>query len=128
MSWSVPVDTEAPSRVLLRMLRRQPDLLDVSGADVLPESILWRCYVELRRRGEPGAERDFLHSIRTLHRRRAIGGAQLPTQDPDPGEHKLVDDPMLAELWKAYKRCICNHRTGPASQLLNDIEAQICQN
>ena len=50
------------------------------------------------------------------------GNWPTPCADPDPEEHKLVDDPMLAELWKAYKRCICAQRTGPAAQLLQNIE------
>ena len=36
-----------------------------------------------------------------------------------------VDDALLGELWKAYKRCIRAQRTGPAAQLLNDIAAQL---
>lgn len=124
MQATLPIDTSAPSRDLLRILRNQPDRV-LADEDMLPESILWNVYCELRRRGEDGAERYFLRSVRHLHRRRSIGCADLPTTDPNPEEHKMVDDPMLAELWKAYKRCICNHRTGPAASLLRDIEAQI---
>ena len=114
-------DPSTPSRDLVRLLRTQPDQV-VGGADLLPESVLWRAYCELRRRGEATADQAFMRSVRALHRRRSIGGVDLPTADPDPEEHKLVDDPMLAELWKAYKRCICAQRTGPAAQLLQNIE------
>lgn len=124
MTQVIGFDPTTPSRDLVRLLRAQPEQLDQSGA-VLPESVLWRVYCELRRRGEQGANEAFLRSVRNLHRRRSIGGVPLPTQDPDPDEHKLVDDPMLAELWKAYKRCICAQRTGPAAQLLRDLEAHM---
>ena len=69
--------------------------------------------------------KPFLRAMRTLHRRRCIGVAVLARNDMFPDEHKLTDDPLLSELWKAYKRCICSQRTGPAGQLLQDIEAQI---
>lgn len=117
------VDPQTPSRHLIRMLRRQPD---VNGTDeLLPESVLWQAYCELRRRGEDSAGDHFLRSVRKLHRRRSMGTTDLPVVDQQTTEHRQVDDPMLSELWKAYKRCICSHRTGPAAQLLNDIEAQI---
>ena len=121
----IPFDPLAPSRDLLRLLRGQPD--QIPGAtEVLPESVLWRVYCELRRRGEKTeADKQFLQSMQKLHRRRSFGVADLSTEDPDPNEHKLVDDPMLSELWKAYKRCICSRRTGPAAQLLRDIEAKL---
>lgn len=126
MHASLPLDPTTSSHKLKRVLRTQPDLL--LEATVLPESVLWQAWVELRKRGEGnGADQLFLKSVKTLHRRRIIGSAELPTEDPFRQEHKLVDDPMLAELWKAYKRCICNQRTGPASQLLRDIEAQLAQ-
>lgn len=118
------VDLSAPSRTLIRLLRSQPDRWH-GDLQTLPESALWRCYTELRRRGEEGADQLFINSVRTLHRRRALGTVDLGSTDPDPEEHKLVDDPMLAELWKAYKRCIVNRRTGPAASLLRDIEAQL---
>lgn len=120
----IPLDLTAPTRDLLRVLRTQPDRGDALP-EGLPESVLWRTYCELRRRGTSGAERHFLRSTRQLLRRRALGSIELPTSDAAPDEHKLVDDPMLAELWKAYKRCISAQRTGPAGQLLRDIEAQI---
>ena len=123
MTGALPVDTQAPSRTLVRLLRNQPDQL--GAENILPESVLWHIYCELRRRGEDGAEQHFLRSMRHLHQRRSLGGTVLPSTDTDPDEHKLVDDPMLAELWKAYKRCICAQRTGPAAQLLRDIESRL---
>ena len=117
-------DSSTPSRHLIRLLRTQPDLFTEHDG-VLPESVLWRAFCELRRRGESSAEECFVRSMRTLHGRRSLSGVTLPTADLDPDEHKLVDDPMLSELWKAYKKAICSQRTGPAAQLLKDIEAQI---
>ncbi|MCB9762638.1 MAG: hypothetical protein H6739_22755 [Alphaproteobacteria bacterium] len=91
----------------------------------MPESTLWRIYLELERRGDPEAAANFIQSLRSLHRRRGLKQAELPTTDPDPDEHRLADDPFLGELWKAYKRCIQQSRTGPAGQLLRDIEVQL---
>ena len=48
---------------------------------------------------------------------------RLSVTDTWPNEHKLVDDNLLGEYWKAYKRI--PQRTGPAAQLLNDIAAQL---
>jgi len=93
----------------------------------MPESLLWHVYLELRSRGEPQATTYFISSLKTLHRRRTIGAASLPMLDPNPGEHRMSDDPFLAELWRAYKKCIQNNRTGPAAQLLRDIEGQLQQ-
>jgi hypothetical protein len=117
------IDTSAPSRQLVRVLRNQPDRM--GREDVMPESVLWRAYCELRRRGDERAAQHFLRSMRTLHRRRAMATSELYDTDTWPDEHKLVDDPLLGELWKAYKRCIRAQRTGPAAQLLNDIAAQL---
>ncbi len=115
---------DTSSRQLIRFLRIQPDRVFDSAQ--LPESILWQIYCELRRRGEKdAADQHFIRSVQKLHRRRALGRVELSVDDPSPDEHKLVDDPMLSELWKAYKRCICSRRTGPAGQLLRDIEAQL---
>lgn len=123
MQLAVPTHTDATTRDLIRLLRSQPDTSQ--KADNLPESVLWHAWCELRKRGEPRADAHFVRSMRQLHRRRSLGAVMLPSQDTHPVEHKLVDDPMLAELWKAYKRCICSQRTGPAGQLLRDIEARI---
>ena len=116
-----PSLTEAhvPDEVLLRQLGRRP------AEDKLPESHTWQVYCELRRRGNEHADKRFVESVRSLHRRRSMGGSSLPTNDDQPSEHKMVDDPVLAELWRAYKRCICNQRNGPAAQLLRDIESQL---
>ncbi len=104
------------TRELVRRLRRPPE------HDAMPESTLWTTYLELSRRGEPQAAHLFLRSLKALHRRRAIGTGDLSQQDPDPFEHRWADDPYLGELWKAYKRCISGGRTGPAAQLLRDLE------
>ncbi len=118
------------NRTLLRRMRQVTVLDGVDEvapdqADWMPEATLWSCYLELRRRGEPRAPVEFLRALKTLLRRRSIGAAEIPSRDPDFHDHELVDDPFLGELWKAYKKCIVRNRTGPAAQLLRDIEGQI---
>jgi hypothetical protein len=93
--------------------------------DRLPESVCWQVFLELRRRGEPEATPSFLGGIRSLHRRRTIGAAALPVVDADPDEHKLAADPYLGELWRSYKRLLCANRTGPAAQILREVEQQL---
>lgn len=118
---TVPVDTDVPSRMMIRCLRtgvRQSE-------GVLPESVAWQVYIELERRGEPEAGLLFVKALRSLHSRRSIAGSDLPDADTCPDEHRMVENVYLADLWKAYKKCIRNHRTGPASQLLRDIEQQV---
>jgi len=122
---AVPFDSSTPSRQLMRLLRLQPDRIPGAEA-LLPESVLWQIYCELRARGERSADRCFLRSLKQLQRRRTLSGMHLPITDTDPSEHKRVDDPMLSEVWKAYKRCICSERPGQAGHLLRDIEAQLC--
>jgi len=126
MQPDLPVNLDAPSRELIRTLRTQPDWHH-GPTEVLPESVLWRCFIELRNRGDARADDLFMRSVKQLHRRRSIGSVELPSEDHHPHEHRLIDDPLLAELWKAYKRCICAQRTGPAAQLLRDIEAQLIE-
>ncbi len=118
------VDTRASSRDLVRTLR-----VGVSNSrrEVMPESIAWHVFLELRKRGEPSAENLFIGALRTLHSRRSLAGADLPCVDGDPDEHRMVEDAFLGDLWKAYKKCIRTNRTGPASQLLRDIEEQIAK-
>lgn len=115
------VDVDAPSRELIRNLR----VARADGVDVLPESLAWQTFIALRRRGEPDAERLFLSAVRNLHARRCMAGADLPTVDGLPDEHRLTDDPFLADLWKAYKKCIRSQRTGPAGELLREIEERL---
>ncbi len=115
------VDNSATSRELIRNLR----VNSATNEDILPESVAWQTFVELRRRGEPGCGQLFIAAVRNLHSRRCIAGVDLPTIDSLTDEHRLVDDAFLADLWKAYKKCIRNNRTGPASQLLRDIEERI---
>lgn len=115
------VDIDAPSRELIRNLR----VARADGVDVLPESLAWQTFIALRRRGEPDAERLFLQAVRNLHSRRCLAGADLPISDGVPDEHRLTDDPFLADLWKAYKKCIRSQRTGPAGELLREIEERL---
>ena len=117
------IDFSVPTRDLVRLLRVPPE-----NGTVLPESVLWRVFIELRRRGEPLAGSHFIVGLRSLHRRRTLGGADLSQVDTNPDEHRLAEDPYLAELWKSYKRCLCANRTGPAAQLLREVEQQIQAN
>ena len=66
-----------------------------------------------------------MRSLTRLLRRRSLTGIHLSTDDASPQEHRLTGDPMLAELWRAYKRCLCSQRTGLAAQLLQDISARV---
>lgn len=91
----------------------------------MPESEVWGAYVELRRRGEPEADRRFIQALRSLHRRRSDGVANIPLSDTAPREHLEAPDPFLGELFKAYKKCIQNTRLGPAAKLIRDMESQI---
>jgi len=117
---SVLVDGASSSRDLIRRIR-----VIKTDDDMLPESVAWQTYLELQRRGEPRAVDLFLDAVKNLHSRRCIAGATLCTSDPHTDEHRLTDDTFLADLWKAYKKCIRNNRTGPARQLLADMEEHL---
>ncbi len=104
----------------MRMSTRQ-----AAESTTLPESALWTMYIELRRREDPDADQLLIHGLKNILDRRSYSASNIPIIDPDPQEHKLVDDAYLGELFKAYKRCICSHRTQPAGQLLRDIETQL---
>jgi hypothetical protein len=118
------LDESASDRDLIRRLRRGADAPQVG---VLPESEAWQVYLELRRRHVPDAEPAFMAALRQLHARRAMGASLGPLDDQMTEEHRLVeaDNPFLADLWKSYKRCIQQNRTGPAGLLLRDIEEQL---
>jgi hypothetical protein len=122
MALSPVIDESVSSRDLVRALRVGASRLE---EDVMPESVAWRSYHELCRRGYPDAGELFLGALRTLHSRRSMAGSSLSTSDPHSNEHRLTEDALLAELWKAYKRCIRNNRTGPAQQLLREIEDRL---
>ena len=94
-------------------------------ASKMPESEVWKAYIELRKRGEPEADRRFIQALRSLHRRRSDGVADIPVCDTAPREHLEAPDPFLGELFKAYKKCIQNTRMGPAAKLIRDMETQI---
>lgn len=111
------IDASVPTRDLVRILRTPP-----AGSAGLPESFLWRAFIELRRRGEPLAASHFIAGLRSLHRRRTLATSELAVEDTAPDEHRLAEDPYLAELWRSYKRCLCANRTGPAAQLLREVE------
>ena len=118
------VDESMSSRDLIRTLR-------VSASrcgEYMPESVAWHAYLELERRGHDGAGELFVASLRSLHARRSMSGSDLSTDDKLIEEHRLTNDQLLSELWKAYKKCIRNNRTGPAHQLIRDIEERINEN
>ena len=121
---ALPIDSNASSSDLVRTLRTQHNWSSDDEV-ALPESVLWQCFLALQRRGDERASTLFIKSLKTLHGRRSLNNVELPTQDLHPDEHRMADDVMLAELWKAYKRCICAQRTGPAAQLLRDMEAHL---
>ena len=104
----------------MRMSTRQ-----AAESTTLPESELWSMYVELRKREDTDADQLLIRGLKSILERRSYSASKIPIIDPDPQEHKLVDDAYLGELFKAYKRCICSHRTQPAGQLLRDIETQL---
>jgi len=111
------------SRALVRQIRvavSQP-----TEATAMPESAVWGAYVELRRRGDPEADRHFIQALRTLHRRRSNGVADITLEDGAPREHLESADPFLGELFKAYKKCIQRTRFAPAAKLIRDMENQI---
>ncbi|MBN2800505.1 MAG: hypothetical protein JXX28_15295 [Deltaproteobacteria bacterium] len=116
------INVTADSRELVRSLR-----LGFHDADwqAMPESGAWQAYQELQRRGEPRAKTLFIGALRTLHSRRVQGGLDICNDDVFVEEHRLTEDRFLADLWKAYKKCIRTNRTGPASHLLRDIEEQL---
>jgi hypothetical protein len=116
--------SDATTRELLRELRFQ-STRQADPATSLPESNLWQIYCVVRQRGEARADTVFLGALKSLHQRRSEQCCTLPVDDTDTQEHKLVDDPMLSDLWRAYKRCICAKRVRPAAQLLADIESQL---
>jgi len=113
----------ASSRDLKREMR--VSIRRAGDSTMLPESNLWRIYIELRRRGESDVDELFVRGLKGILDRRGYTASSIPVIDPDPSEHKLVDDPYLGQLFKAYKRCICAHRTQPAGQLLREIETQL---
>ena len=125
MSVAAVFDHASSDRELIRRLRHGAS--QEEDVEVMPESVAWHIYLELRRRGNDRATGLFLDTLRHLHTRRSIGSVELPSTDAMPEEHRLIEDedPFLADLWKAYKRCIQHNRTGPASQLLRDIEEQL---
>jgi hypothetical protein len=115
------VEESRTDRELVRVLR--------TGAsrtkDIMPESVVWRTYLELNRRGLPDADRLFIGALRSLHSRRSMAGTEISIHDEHTNEHRLTDDALLAELWRAYKRCIRSNRTGPAFQLLKEIQERL---
>lgn len=124
MSGFAVFEPDCSDRELVRRLRA--GTFSESGG-VMPESLAWHLFLELRRRGEPTAAPVFIKALRDLHSRRSLGAVKLPNQDISTDEHRLIeqDDPFLAELWKAYKRCLQSNRPGPAAQFLRDIQERL---
>jgi hypothetical protein len=120
MTVGMLVDSEMSDRELVRNLRA-----GVNTGEMMPENMLWHTWVELSRRGMPEANVLFIGALRSLHGRRVMSGSNLSTHDGSVDEHRLSHDAMLGDLWKAYKRCIRNNRTGPASEILKEIEIRL---
>lgn len=120
MSNMLHFDSSLPTRELLRILRVPP-----AGSNAMPESYQWQVYLELRRRGENSAGSTFIQSVKALHRRRTLGAPDLPLADGAPDEHRMAEDPYLGELWRSYKRCLAANRTGPAAQILRELEQHV---
>ena len=118
---------QGTEQVTSRAIKREMRVSTRRAAEstTLPESALWSMYIELRRREDPDADQLLIHGLKSILDRRSYSASNIPIIDPDPQEHKLVDDAYLGELFKAYKRCVCSHRTQPAGQLLRDIETQL---
>jgi hypothetical protein len=116
------VDSSQPSRDLIRTLRSG---VRPRTEEVMPESVAWQAFLELRRRGEPDADRLFIQALRSLHDERSRSGHPLTCDDRLPDEHKLGENPYLGELFKAYKKCLAAQRPGPAGVLLQDIAAAL---
>lgn len=121
MSMVSLIDESMTSRELVRTLRISASRC----GEVMPESVVWHAYHELSRRGHDDADTLFVSALRSLHSRRSIAGSDLSVNDTFIEEHRLADDGVLAELWKAYKKCLRTHRTGPAGQLLREIEDRL---
>lgn len=111
------------SRELVLQIRSAVNQPTEAGA--MPESEVWGAYIELRKRGEPEADRRFIQALRSLHRRRSDGVAEIASLDSAPREHLEAPDPFLGELFKAYKKCIQRTRLGSAAKLIRDMESQI---
>ncbi len=112
---------ELSERDLLRRLRNAVR----EANNEMPESVAWASWIELDRRGVGNATGTFISTLKHLHNRRAMGVAELSIDDPHLDEHRLTDDRLLSELWRAYKRCLRDHRTGPAWHLLCEIEERL---
>jgi hypothetical protein len=111
------------SRALVLQIRAA--VSQPTQAIAMPESAVWGAYIELRRRGEPEADRRFIQALRTLHSRRSNGVAEIALNDCAPREHLESADPFLGELFKAYKKCLQRTRFAPAAKLIRDMEDQI---
>ena len=121
MAVASPLEESRSDRELVRVLRTGAS----RSQDIMPESVVWRTYLELNRRGLPDADQLFIGALRSLHNRRSMAGTDLCIHDEHTDEHRLTDDALLAELWRAYKRCIRSNRTGPAFQLLKEIQDRL---
>ena len=91
----------------------------------MPESFVWQHYHELRKRKIPDVDQLLIGGLKKIHARRCNNGSTLGIQDPYTDEHRLAQDVLLGELFKAYKKCIKNQKVGPAKHLLNDLEEQL---
>ena len=110
----------ASSRELKREMRLS--VRQAHGCATLPESNLWRMYLELRARGESDADSLLVRGLKGILDRRGYTGSTIPVIDTDPAEHKACDDPFLPAcsrptvLYAPHTAC---------AQLLKDIETQL---
>jgi hypothetical protein len=112
------VDPSLSTRELIRALRVRP------AGTGLPETAAWHTFHALARRGEADAASLFVDALRAdLQRRRA--GEALSTVDSAPDDHRLTDDPVLGEMWRAFKKCLVTGRPAPAEALLGEIARRL---
>ncbi len=112
------IDPSLSTRELIRAMRSR------SIGVALPESTVWHTYHLLRHRAEPDATRLFVDALRSLLARRRASET-LPMADTYTDEHHLAEDPILADLWRAYKKCVASNRPGPAETLLTELTARL---
>lgn len=112
------VDPAMSTRELIRALRTRP------LGPGMPETAAWHAFQALDRRGEADAPRLFVDALRALLLRRR-DGQSLPTIDGSPDDHRLAADPVLGEMWRAYKRCLCGGRPGHADTLLAELTRRL---
>ena len=88
----IEIDGTVPTRDLVRVLRVPPD-----STRCLPESVLWRAFIELRRRGEPGVGEQFMQ---------AFGGERLVQGLAAQGLPQAYAQETANQIDEEMKTCI----------------------